>query len=267
MIEYINKGKKIVTDLYEKYDEDSRLIKSRHGQLEYFTTMEYIHKYLKKGAKILEIGAGTGRYSITLAREGYDVTAIELVKKNVLELKENSKDIKNIKSYQGDALNLTRFSNESFDMVLSLGPMYHLYTQEDQLRAIDEALRVCKKNGIVMCAFIPIHAFIYCAWMENNEVGDGIRENFTEDFKPKQYKEQGFTGFEISDFKKLFKDKNVKKLKLIATDSVLEIEEDRKNFSIPDKDWDLFKRYHLATCEKPELQGLSSHLLYIVKKQ
>ena len=78
-----NINKKAICDWYSSRDEDSRLTRSRHGQLEYLTTMHYIQKYLKNGMKILEVGAGTGRYSISLAKMGYEVTAVELVKENL----------------------------------------------------------------------------------------------------------------------------------------------------------------------------------------
>ena len=73
---------------YNKFNEEKRLL-SRHGQVEYHTTMHYVHKYLdvlrQRGIAptIIDIGAGTGRYSVALADEGYDVTAVELVKYNL----------------------------------------------------------------------------------------------------------------------------------------------------------------------------------------
>ncbi len=62
---------------YNKFNEEKRL-SSRHGQVEFITSMKYIHEYLRdmQDARILDIGAGTGRYSVALAQEGYDVTAI-----------------------------------------------------------------------------------------------------------------------------------------------------------------------------------------------
>ena len=69
----------IVSSFYDQADEDSRLRRSRHGQLEYAVTMHYIHRFAGPGSGVLEIGAGTGRYSVALAREGMDVTAVELV--------------------------------------------------------------------------------------------------------------------------------------------------------------------------------------------
>ena len=73
---------KYLTDYYEHYDEDGRL-RSKHGMVEYLTTMRYVERYLQPGMRILEIGAGTGRYSHALAGKGYRVDAVELVEHNI----------------------------------------------------------------------------------------------------------------------------------------------------------------------------------------
>ena len=131
---YTNKYKDIIEEKYNNYQEDERFNRKSQS-FEFKTTMHYIQKYLKKGSKILEIGAGTGRYSIALAKMGYDVTAVELVENNLKVLRENAKGLENLKSYQGDALNL-QFENNSFDLVLCFGPMYHLFNKKDKDRAI-----------------------------------------------------------------------------------------------------------------------------------
>ena len=87
----MNTRKDILEEFYGQYDEDGRTARSRHGQLEYCITMNYIHRYATGGSKILEVGAGTGRYSIALAEEGMDVTAVELLESNLAVLRENSK--------------------------------------------------------------------------------------------------------------------------------------------------------------------------------
>lgn len=69
-------------EFYNNYDEDNRLI-PKHGMVEFLTTMHYIEKYLNPGDRVLEVGAGTGRYSHTLARQGYAVDAVELVEHNI----------------------------------------------------------------------------------------------------------------------------------------------------------------------------------------
>lgn len=71
-------------EYYNTHDEDGRLL-SRHGQIEYLTTMKYIRERLAgiSDPAVLEIGAGTGRYSVTLAKEGLNVTAVELIRHNI----------------------------------------------------------------------------------------------------------------------------------------------------------------------------------------
>lgn len=96
---------------------------------------------------------------------------------------------------------------------------------------------------------------------------DSIKENFTEDFKPRQFPEQGFTGFEIEDFKGLFKTFPFKPLHLVATDSILVLKEDRKNFIMTNIDFEFFKKYHLVTCENSTLQGLSFHYYTLRKRR
>ena len=135
---------------YGKFCEDKRLL-SRHGQVEYTTSMKYIHKYLKPKDRILDIGAGTGRYSVALSNEGYEVDAIEIVKYNLGVLKAKKS---NVKAYQGTALDLSRYQDETFDITLLFGPMYHLFSYEDKLKAISEAKRVTKTNGIIFVAYV-----------------------------------------------------------------------------------------------------------------
>ena len=86
-------------DYYNKYNEDNRL-ESKHGKVEYLTTMKYLHDYLKPGMRVLEVGAGTGKYSLTLADEGYQVDAIELVERNVDILNRKAKLIIELKLFK-----------------------------------------------------------------------------------------------------------------------------------------------------------------------
>ena len=110
---------KALTDFYKNYDEEGRLL-SRHGQVEFLTTMRYIAKYLKPGMRILEIGAATGRYSHTLARQGYRVDAVELVQHNIDIFETLTQPGENVTIRQGNAKDLRFFADDTFDMTLLL---------------------------------------------------------------------------------------------------------------------------------------------------
>ena len=92
-----------IIDYYNNYDEDSRL-SPRHGTVEFLTTMRYIEKYIKPGSRVLEIGAGTGRYSHALARLGYTVDAVELVPHNIEVFCSHMLPAEHITITQGNAL-------------------------------------------------------------------------------------------------------------------------------------------------------------------
>ena len=255
----------IVSGFYDRADENTRLERSRHGQLEYFTTMTYIHRYAGRHSKVLEVGAGTGRYSIALAREGMDGTAVEMVESNLTVLRENSKGLENLRAFQGDAVDLGRFADDSFDLTLILGPMYHLYEPEDIGKAIDEAIRVTKPGGVIFFAFISVYAIMYANYLSGNW-SSGQEENFTEDYKVKHFKEQLFTGYDVIEFERLFAEKPVEWITTAGTDGLLEPIEERADFSIPDEDFEKFTAWYLAFTEKRELLGNTNHLLYIGRK-
>ena len=218
-----------------------------------------------KDSVFIELGAGTGRYSIALAKEGMDVAAVELVESNLDVLKEHGKGIENLRSYQGDATDLGRFPDGAFDSTLVFGPMYHLYEPEDVHRAIDEAIRVTKPGGVLFFAFLSAYAILYNNYFQGNW-RFGQNENFTEDGKVRHYKEQLFTGYDVTEFEQLFKDKPVDYITTVGTNGALETVEERKDFELDDADFEAFADWYLQFAEKRELLGTTCHLLYICRK-
>ena len=254
----------IINQFYDQGGEEERLSRSRQGQLEFLTTMRYIHRWSGHKMNILEIGAGTGRYSRALAQEGHNVTAIELVESN-LEVLRRYAAAANIAAYQGDALDLSRFPDETFDLTLLLGPMYHLYTSSDQHRALDEAIRVTKSGGVLMVSFLSVYAIMSNNYLRGNFYA-GLEENFTSEYLVKHFPEQLFTGFTVTEFEQLFEHKPVKWLTTVATDGCMELAEGRRDFALSDEEFEAYTAYHWQTCEVRELLGASSHLLYIGQK-
>lgn len=259
----INEYENLIKNHYENYAEEERF-SSKHQKVEYLTTMRYIKKYLKNGMKIIELGAGTGAYSIELAKQGYDVTSVELVKKNLNVLKKNGKGIKNLHPVQGDALDLSKFEDNSFDMVLSFGPMYHLFNEKDKLKAIKEEIRICKKDGIIMFAYIT-HSSIVWAYGVRCSGIDKLQYALMDNGAVKNVPEEIFSSYFIEDFKKQFKNSPTKHLKDVATDSLFNIMRDYVD-DLSDEKYEMLLDYHFKTCERKDMQGLSNHMLYICKK-
>lgn len=121
--------------------------------MEYLTTRRYLDPLLTADFKIAEIGAGTGRYSVTLAKEGFDVTAIELVQHNLDILQSKLDGSENIKTYLGNALDLNMLGDNTYDVTLLLGPMYHLYSEEDKVTTMKETVRITKPGGHILVAY------------------------------------------------------------------------------------------------------------------
>ena len=151
-----------LTEYYNKFNEDKRF-DSRHGKIEYINTMRFIHKYIEKlknrndslsdnpSISILDIGAGTGAYAGPLSEEGYNVSAVELVKHNVSRLKVK---FPKVQAYQGNAVKLKKFADSQFDITLLFGPMYHLFEADERMAALNEAKRVTKNNGYILIAYV-----------------------------------------------------------------------------------------------------------------
>ena len=154
---------------YNKFNEDKRLTR-RHGKVEFITSLKYIEEVLSsyENPKILDIGAGTGKYSIYLADKGFDVTAVELLKCNLNVLKEKSNKVK---AFLGNALNLGKFKDETFDITLLFGPMYHLASTEEKVQALNEAKRVTKSGGTIFVAYVMNeYGVLTYAFKEHNAI-------------------------------------------------------------------------------------------------
>ena len=249
---------------YNKFCEEKRLTR-RHGQVEFITSMTYIHEYLKgKGqASILGVGAGTGRYSVSLAEEGYDVTAVELVKYNLGILKSKGSSVK---AYQGTALNLSRFQDNTFDMVLVFGPMYHLYTMEDKIQALKEAKRVAKKDGIILVAYCMNEYSILTYGFKENHIEESIKTGkVNEEFHVVSQPEDLYDYVRIEDIDEVRKGAGLERIKLISADGPANYMRPVLNAMTPET-FETFIQYHLSTCERPELLGAGAHTLDILKK-
>ncbi len=258
--------KEILNQFYSNdCDEDMRLL-SNHGRVEFLTTIKYVDSFLKPNDKILEIGAGTGRYSLYYADKGYDVTAIEYVNHNLDILKSKIKDQMNIKAMQGDALDLSRFTDNTFDITLVLGPLYHLYTDEDINKAISEALRVTKPNGVLGLAYLTDDSIMVSYVLKKRHLLDKENRAFTDDYRIVVKPEEVFRSFRVDEFKKMLDKYDIDYLKQIATDGIAHHVKEYID-SLSEEEFEVWMKYHLTTCERQDLIGYSNHILYLGRKR
>lgn len=249
---------------YNKFNEDKRL-NTRHGQVEFITTMKYINEYLTKmdNPSIIEIGAGTGKYSITLANEGYDVTAVELVKHNLRVIEKNSNKVK---TFQGNAINLKKFKDNSYDMVLLFGPMYHLISEEEKVMALKEAKRIVKDTGIIMVAYCMMDYAIITHGFIDNFIHDSIKNNLiNQDFILTPTRNDLYSRLRLEDITHLNELANLKRIKIITPDGPANYMRSTLN-KMDDDTFNLFLKYHFSTCERQELIGAAAHTVDILKK-
>lgn len=249
---------------YNKFNEDKRLV-SRHGQVEFAVTNKYIEEVIgeRKGLNIIDIGAGTGRYTAYLESLGHNVTAVELVNKNVSQIKMKTKSAV-VK--QGNALDL-KFKDESFDIALLFGPVYHLFEPKDKLKAIMEAKRVVKKGGYILISYLTNeYAVITYAFKEGNLQKVLSEGKLTEDFVVKNTTEDLFSYVRLENINELKDKANLKRYKIVGVDGATDYIRKTLN-KLSEEDFKTFIKYQMSICERPELLGASSHILDILVKE
>lgn len=253
---------------YNSYDEDGRLL-LQHGQVEYITTQKYIHDCLgdNHAAHILEIGAGTGRYSVTLAKEGYSVTAVELIEHNIEVLKGKLNGTENINVIQGNAKDLSFLGDDSFDLTLLLGPMYHLYTKEDQILALSEAVRVTRPGGYILVAYCMNEpTIIQYVFMRDNLKKTLENGMVTDDWHCISEPSEIFELIRTEEIAELDKAVPVERIKLVAADGATNYLRELVD-SMDKETFAKWVEYHLATCERQDLVGASHHTIDIIRKK
>lgn len=246
---------------YNKHPEDLRLLR-RHGIVEFETTMHHIHRFLKPDDLILDIGAGTGRYSSALMAEGHHVKAVELVRRNIdVFLKREPKaDV-----VQGDAREMPFIETGCADVTLLLGPLYHLFGDEEKLKALKEAKRITKPGGLIFVAYLMNEYSILSYCFDEDRIGDFIARGVVDnDFHIQAKEGELYDYIRIEDINRLNDKAGLERVTIFSPDGAADYMRTRLNH-MSDDSFSHFIEYQKCISERMDLIGAGSHTVDVVR--
>lgn len=260
-----------------------RLVRDPYHRLEFETTMHFLKKHSPVEGLVLDAGGGPGRYTIELAKIGYDVVLLDLtpelleIAKKQIEKARVGDRVKQV--LQGSIDDLSMFDSNTFDVVLCLGgALSHIVNGKQREKAIDELIRVAKTNAPVFVSVIGRWATLICAliyWPSEME-NEGLYQKLydTGDY----YGDRGvYTGersfapchlYLREELEGSFRERNVRILEMVGLEGLATRHQKETNrlFKKYPKAWENWQEIHLRTCTHPSIVDMSQHFMIICKK-
>jgi S-adenosylmethionine-dependent methyltransferase len=262
-----------VRSYYDKRAEEEWGRYDRH-RMEFAVTMRSLEPHLPPAGKILDCGGGPGRYSLWLAQKGYDVTLFDLSEACLAKAKREAGSASLRLSYElGNATDLSRFEDASFDVVILLGPLYHLKELDDRTRALSEAVRVLKLGGLIATAFLTRTAPLrYIAKSEAGRVLElygaminVINQGYDASYPPLD--EDHFHAYfsHPTEIEPLFKSTGVEVLSIVAAKGFVSMINETVN-TLQGEEWEAWVDLNVKLATDPSLLSGAEHLLAIGTK-
>ncbi|MGI5857124.1 MAG: helix-turn-helix domain-containing protein [Candidatus Merdivicinus sp.] len=249
-----------VMAFYDASDEHCRLTKSKHSKIEYLITMKYLKAVIPENSRILDCCAGTGVYAFELAKR-HQVVAGDLSEKHVNKMWQLQKESPILREiHRLDVCSMSVFEDESFDVVLCMGALYHLFDCEKRMNAIRECVRVCKKQGILVFAYLNKWGSFYNGVINNlkslellyNEFDSGNHEDV-------------FFRTTTSEMDETCQMLHLKCLYNIGVDHLAFLFSERID-TMSDLEYERLLDYQMKATQDPNIAGVSLHGLWIGTK-
>ncbi|WP_375102845.1 class I SAM-dependent methyltransferase [Paenibacillus sp. RS8] len=265
-----------IIDYYSSFDEWGRLDRE---PLEFIINLHYIKKYMPSAGKVLDNGAGPGKYAMELAKLGYTVTLSDITPKLVEVAMEKAAELELTEQFDGfhnlNAIDLEGIPNENYDVSLMLGPLYHLQKEEERISAVKELHRVTKQDGLVFVAFqsrmrMTINSLQSPQQWKPNDNMNTINEFFENGIF--NHSDKGrFTGayyFNIDEIQPFMETNGFESIDLIGSSSIAAmLTAEQQQFWTRQEGNERLINFLISKANDPSILGISSHLLYIGKRK
>lgn len=265
-----------VSDIAAFYNTDPERehFRLERHQLEYDLTWRYLNQYLPPQGSILEVGAGTGRYTLELAKRGYTVTAVDMSAALLEECRKSIADAgleRQVRFILADARDLSEVAEKGFDAALLMGPLYHLIVETDRKLALKEAFDRLKEGGIQFSAFISRFGIM----------GDLVKNvpNWIEDqievhsllelgYNPQEHPASSFRGYfaKVSEIAPLHEMIGFETLTVAGVEPGISADDESYN-KLEGKQRQLWLDLLYEISTERSIIGASRHLLYIGRKR
>ena len=265
-----------ISDIAAYYDSDPERENTRleRHQLEYDLTWRYLNHYLPTQGSILEVGAATGRYTLELAERGYSITAVDLSAANLETCGKSLVEAgleKQVQLVVADARDLGEVTERGFDVVLLMGPLYHLVAEADRKAALRQAFDRLRKGGILFSSFISRFGIMgdlirnLPDWIEDQTEVQSLLERGR---RPDDYPRGGFRGYfaQVSEIAPLHEAIGFETLALAGVEPAISADDESYNKLQGDQRQLWLDLLHRMSTESTIL-GASRHLLYIGRKK
>ncbi len=251
-----------------------RLVRDPYHGLELQTTLHFLKKYLPEKGQVLDAGGGPGRYTIELAKRGYQMTLLDMTPAN-LEFARRKVKREKLQSQvpqivEGSIVELAQFADNSFDAVICLGgPLSHVLDRQKRERAISELIRVAKRGAplfVSVMGRLSLLGVELTMFQHEIEMPHFIRIRDTGDYEGCF----GFTAchfFLPEEFCQAFNGKGAEILEMAGLEGISTLHRREANrLAKEESRWKIWLESHFQTCTHPAVVGTSEHMLIVSRK-
>jgi len=263
--------KNYVVESYENYKEEDRLSTNNARKIEFITTTRVLDELIDNSANVLDCAAGTGAYSFYLADKGCNVTATDITPRHIDIIRKGLTEKKyNMNTSVLDATDMRIFKDETFDIVLNMGPFYHLTTEEQREKCMSESLRVLKKGGLIVTAYIPrYYVFQFVAMSDRKYLDAGLAKQLMQTGVLRHDDEKCFwtdTYYSTKDeMEQIYKMHGIEIVDHFAQDGLTPLFAEKVD-NWNEEEFRTWCDYHYSVCREESVLGASNHVIIVGRK-